>query len=114
MKPKLLPRALLALLELHPATEGILLVDASNASNALNRKSALNNLKNTCPEFYFSGYVNNLYGATEVCIGDAELFVAGSGDVVISCEVKVQPKAKVQGRSESESGGFYAGGLIPP
>ena len=40
------------------ATEGILLVDASNAFNALNRKAALDNLKYTCPEF--SGYVNNL------------------------------------------------------
>ena len=42
-----------------PATEGILLIDASNAFNALNRKAALNNIKYTCPEF--SGYVNNLY-----------------------------------------------------
>ena len=80
-----------------PATEGILLVDASNAFNALNRKAALNNLKYTCPEF--SGYVNNLYR------GDAELFVAGSDEVVMSCEGTTQ--------GGSESGGFYAGGLIP-
>ena len=64
---------------------------------ALNRKAALNNLKYTCPEF--SGYVNNLYR------GDAELFVAGSDEVVMSCEGTTQ--------GGSESGGFYAGGLIP-
>ena len=65
-----------------PATEGTLLVDASNAFNDLNRKAAINNLKYTCPEF--SGYVNNLYR------GDAKLFVAGSNDVVMS--LQVQPR----------------------
>ena len=80
-----------------PATEGILLIDASNAFNALNRKAALNNIKYTCPEF--SGYVNNLYR------GDAELFVAGSDETVMSCEGTTQ--------GGTESMGFYSGGLVP-
>ena len=75
-----------------PATEGILLIDASNAFNALNRKAALNNIKYTCPEF--SGYVNNLYR------GDAELFVAGSSETVMSCEGTTQ--------GGTESMGFYS------
>ena len=62
----------------HPSTEGILLIDASNAFNSLNRKAALNNIKYTCPEF--SCYINNLYR------GDAELFVANSEETVRSCE----------------------------
>ena len=79
------------------ATKGILLIDASNAFNALNRKAALNNIKYTCPEF--SGYVNNLYR------GDAELFVAGSSETVMSCEGTTQ--------GGTESMGFYSGGLVP-
>ena len=80
-----------------PATEGILLVDASNAFNSMNRKAALNNIKYTCPEF--SCYVNNLYR------GDAELFVANSEETVRSCEGTTQ--------GGSESGGFYACGITP-
>ena len=80
-----------------PATEGILLIDASNAFNSLNRKAALNNIKYTCPEF--SCYINNLYR------GDAELFVANSEETVRSCEGTTQ--------GGSESGGFYACGTVP-
>ena len=80
-----------------PSTQGILLVDASNAFNALNRKASLNNLQYTCPEF--SGYVRNLYN------GDAELFVAGSDETVMSCEGTTQ--------GGTESGGYYSQGLIP-
>ena len=57
----------------------------------------ISNIKYTCPEF--SGYVNNLYR------GDAELFVAGSDETVMSCEGTTQ--------GGTESMGFYSGGLVP-
>ena len=47
----------------------------------------------------FSGYVNNLYP------GDAELFVAGSSETIMSCEGTTQ--------GGTESMGFYSGGLVP-
>ena len=40
-------------------TEGILLVDAENAFNNLNRKAALENIKVVCPPFY--KYLHNTY-----------------------------------------------------
>ena len=40
-------------------TEGILLVDAENAFNKLNRKAALENIKELCPPFY--RYLHNTY-----------------------------------------------------
>ena len=40
-------------------TEGILLVDAENAFNNLNRATALQNIKEICPPFY--RYLNNTY-----------------------------------------------------
>ena len=40
-------------------TEGILLVDAENAFNNLNRKTALENIKQLCPPFY--RYLHNTY-----------------------------------------------------
>ena len=58
--------------------EGILLVDASNAFNALNRKAALHNIQYNCPEL--STFVRNIYGC------QAELFVSGSdrpGDILL-------------------------------
>ena len=42
--------------------ECVLLVDASNAFNSLNRVSALNNINYTCPEFEL--YLKNTYGLT--------------------------------------------------
>ena len=80
-----------------PATEGILIIDASNAFNALNRKAAINNIKYTCPEF--SCYANNIYK------GDAELFVNISDETIFSCEGTTQ--------GGPESMGFYACGTIP-
>ena len=40
-------------------TEGILLVDAENAFNNLNRKAAISNIKELCPPFH--QYLNNTY-----------------------------------------------------
>ena len=40
-------------------TEGVLLVDAENAFNSLNRQAALNNIRYVCPEF--STYLINTY-----------------------------------------------------
>ena len=75
-----------------PATEGILLVDASNAFNALNRAAALHNVRFSCPEL--STFVRNLYGC------DAELFVANSDETILSRE------GITQGGPESMA--FYA------
>ena len=41
------------------STEGVLLVDADNAFNRLNRKVAINNIKNLCPAFH--RYLDNTY-----------------------------------------------------
>ena len=45
-------------------TEGILLIDASNAFNALNRRAALHNLQFTCPEL--SDFVRDIYSTEAV------------------------------------------------
>ncbi len=42
-----------------PETECILLVDAENAYNSLNRNAALNNIQYICPEF--AAYIINTY-----------------------------------------------------
>jgi len=73
-------------------TEGILLVDASNAFNALNRKAALHNIQHTCPEFAI--FTRNLYRC------DADLFLPGSEEIISS------PEGTTQGGPESM--GFYA------
>eukprot|EP00116_Pleurobrachia_bachei_P002481 sb/3462743/ len=44
------------------STECLLLIDASNAFNSLNRIAALNNVNYTCPEFKI--YLQNTYGLT--------------------------------------------------
>ena len=80
-----------------PDTEAILLIDASNAFNALNRKAALNNIRYTCPEF--SNYLINLYRK------DAELFIDKSNEIIMSREGTTQ--------GGPESMGFYACSTIP-
>ena len=80
-----------------PDTEAILLIDASNAFNALNRKAALNNIRYTCPEF--SNYLINLYRK------DAELFIDKSNEIIMSRE------GTTQGGPESMA--FYACSTIP-
>ena len=75
-----------------PATEGVLLIDASNAFNALNREAALHNVQYTCPGL--STFVKNLYS------GQADLFVANSEETILSKEGTTQ--------GGPESMGFYA------
>ena len=60
-----------------PDVEGELLVDASNAFNALNRKAALHNVPRICPAL--GRIFTNTYQAP------SRLFVTGGGDV-LSCE----------------------------
>ena len=75
-----------------PETEAILLVDASNAFNALNRKVALHNIQYTCPEF--ATFITNLYQC------EAELFLSGTDETIYSREGTTQ--------GGPESMGFYA------
>ena len=63
-----------------PETEAILLVDASNAFNALNRKVALHNIRISCPALYT--ILRNTYGTA------SELFVGGK--VIYSMEGTTQ------------------------
>ena len=77
-------------------TEAVLLIDASNAFNALNRKAALHNIEYTCPEF--ATFARNLYQC------DAELFVPGSEDIVMSREGTTQ--------GGPESMGLYAASTV--
>ena len=65
-----------------PETEGILLIDASNAFNAMNRKVALKNLDFTCPEL--AVYLRNVYN------GNAELFFVNSNESIMSKEGATQ------------------------
>ena len=53
-------------------SDGLLLVDATNAFNTLNRKVALENMKTTCPAFY--RFLNNCYQSP------ADLYIAGSSE----------------------------------
>ena len=73
-------------------TEGILLIDAANAFNALNRKAALHNVQFTCPEL--SNFVRNIYST------EAELFLPNTDKVIYSREGTTQ--------GGPESMGFYA------
>ena len=77
-------------------TEAILLVDASNAFNALNRAAALHNVQYTCPSLW--NFVNNLYSS------QAQLFVANSEETILSKEGTTQ--------GGPESMGFYAASTI--
>ena len=54
-------------------TDGVLLVDASNAFNSLNRESLLNNIQYLCPPI--SKYIRNCYRVP------ARLFVAGGQEL---------------------------------
>ena len=55
------------------STEGILLVDATNAFNSLNRSAALHNVKFTCP--VLATFLHNAYQ------NPARLFINGGGEI---------------------------------
>ena len=63
------------------SVEGILLIDASNAFNALNRKAALHNIPRLCPPL--AQIFKNTYTKP------TRLFVAGGGEIS-SCEETCQ------------------------
>ena len=79
------------------STDCILLVDADNAFNSLNRKAALNNIQYICPEI--ATYVINTYRKPST------LFVSGS-DVTIKSE-----EGTTQG--DTLAMGMYACSLMP-
>ena len=56
-------------------TQAILLVDAENAFNNLNRKTALKNIKEICPPFY--QYLANTYQKS------AKLIIPGENDYTV-------------------------------
>ncbi|XP_066911371.1 uncharacterized protein [Clytia hemisphaerica] len=55
------------------STEAVLLVDATNAFNSVNRKLFLHNIKIICP--VIATFVNNCYST------DSRLFIAGGGEL---------------------------------
>ena len=68
-----------------PNTEGILLVDASNAFNSMNRNVALKNIQVTCPQF--STFMINTYRTP------AKLLVRNSDEILLSEEGTTQGDA---------------------
>ncbi len=77
-------------------TDGVLLIDASNAFNTLNREAMLHNIRHLCPEL--SIYVRNIYGFR------ARLFVAGGSEITSS-------EGTTQGCPAAM--GSYAVGILP-
>ena len=61
----------------HKDTEAVLLIDASNAFNSLNRKVALHNVQFTCPEL--STILQNTYGAPSDLFIDGETIQSQEG-----------------------------------
>ena len=59
-----------------PDTDALILVDAENAFNALNREAALNNINVICPEL--ATYLLNTYREP------ARLFISGSDKSILS------------------------------
>ena len=79
------------------STDCILLVDAENAFNTLNRKAALNNIQYICPEI--ATYIINTYRLP------ATLFVSGSDQTLLSDEGTTQGDTLAMGK--------YACSLMP-
>ena len=80
-----------------PETEAIILVDAENAFNLLNREAAINNMYIVCPEV--ATYIMNTYRMP------ARLFIAGEDENLFSEEGTTQ--------GDPPAMGFYACGTIP-
>ena len=81
-----------------PNTEAVLLVDASNAFNNMNRKTALHNMQVTCPEM--ATYLINTYRSPP------SLYVANSNGVEILSE---------EGCTQGDNAGmaFYSCNTVP-
>ena len=77
-------------------TEGILLIDAENAFNSINRKVLRHNLKLICP--VIATYISNCY----MCTG--RLFIIGGGELFSN-------EGTTQG--DTTSMGAYARGILP-
>ena len=58
-------------------TEAVLLVDASNAFNSLNRKTALHNIRSLCPTL--STILINTYRSDPVCFVDGDTLHSREG-----------------------------------
>ena len=82
-----------------PETEAVLLVDADNAFNRLNRKAAIHNIRELCPPFH--QYLKNTYSKS------AKLIVNDS----YSCEYIYSDEGATQG--DVSAMGEYAIGLRP-
>ena len=78
-------------------TEAIILVDAENAFNSLNRKAALNNVQVVCPEV--STYIVNTYRSP------AHLYVTNSDKTIMSEEGATQ--------GDNSAMGFYSCSTTP-
>ena len=78
-------------------TEAIILVDAENAFNLMNRKVALNNIQHICPSL--STYIINSYRNA------ANLYVAGANEPFHSDEGVTQ--------GDNSAMGFYACSMMP-
>ena len=78
-------------------TEAVILVDADNAFNRMNRSVALNNIQFTCPEM--ATYIINTYRKP------AQLFVSGA----------VQPLLSEEGVTQGDNAamGYYACSMMP-
>ena len=77
-------------------TEGILLIDAENAFNSINRKVMLHNLNFICP--VIATYISNCY----MC--PAGLFIIGGGE---------SPSKEGTTQGDPTSMGAYALGILP-
>ena len=77
-------------------TEGILLIDAENAFNSINRKVMLHNLNFICP--VIATYISNCY----MC--PAGLFIIGRGE---------SPSKEGTTQGDPTSMGAYALGILP-
>ena len=80
-----------------PNTEALILVDAENAFNMLNREAALNNVHIVCPEV--ATYLMNTYRSP------AKLFISGGDEYIFS------ETGTTQG--DPPAMGFYACGTMP-
>ena len=66
-------------------TEAVLLIDATNAFNTVNRKVLLHNVKVICPAI--SPYVNNCYSLT------SQLFVISGAEITTKGKTQGEPTA---------------------